>query len=153
MQISQAINRIVLNYHLPALAQEILDGDLPIAQEQTGAASERAEYFRTASLLREMEGNFAGAAETMAQATDLSITEDKLRKLGDFQFNAGDFTAAAQSFLRAEELSTLPQPAAFRLGRILFELERFDEAVVFLERAESLFPMPVGRMLKAISAQ
>lgn len=146
-----ALNKLMLDRFEPVLAAQILDQDFAQARAATGTVVERGEYFRSAARLYEMLNLPQKAADAMTFAVQLQPSDDKWRKAADYHFQAGNFAAAIDSFRAAEALAPLPLPAMFRMGKLLFEADRGEEARPYLEAAQALFAAPCARMLATIA--
>jgi len=151
LSVGLALNKLMLDRFEPMLAAQILDQDFAQARAATGNLVERGEYFRSAARLYEMLELPEKAAAGMTIAAQLQPSDDKWRKAADYNFQTGNFDAAIDCFRAAEALAPLPLPAAFRLGKMLFEADRGEEARPYLEAAQELFSAPCTRMLAAIS--
>lgn len=153
LEMALAVNRLIFDRYDANAARLVLESDFELAETAEGTAAERSEYFRSAARLYEMVGDFVRAATMMQKSVKYRSSDDKFRKLGDYYFQANDFERAIASFEAAKELAPLPLAASFRLGKILFESERFAEAQPYLELAAEAFPAPCQRMLEKIALE
>lgn len=106
------------------------------------------EAFSRMAHVRWLKGDLAGATAAMEAALESSDPRDAetrawlLTRLSGFVMQRGDALMALTLANRAiERLADYP-PALLARGRALVALNRSDEALLALERAESLLPLP-----------
>ena len=122
------------------------DAAIDAAQQMIDTRPDQASYSRV-SYLRELHGDFDGAVEAMARATqagsgNLENTAWTHVYLGHLFFHQGDLDAADRQYERALALVPNYGHALGGLGRTALARARYDQAVEHYETAVAVFGIP-----------
>ncbi|MEM8786998.1 MAG: hypothetical protein AAGE76_01940 [Pseudomonadota bacterium] len=133
---SGSIYLSLLKRHDLARAQAILDDDNPVIETKGSRNREWAYVHGLIGTIRERSDQFEQALAHLEKAVAINAAAGTWRRIANIRADLGDRDGAIAGMLRAEAIEPLPPFAAKRVAGWLMDLNRPNEARVWVNRAE-----------------